>query len=616
MRACLGLCVAVFLAVVGAADAAPGPTPWGSRTGLTAAGFKKANAGFKNDGFRLVSVSGYVLPGGVRYSAIWRHGSSPAWSADLALSAGAWENALAARRQQGYRPTFVSGYTLNGKARFAVIWEKRTGAWVARQGLTTAQNKAYLEEVTKQGFRPAHVTAYVVGGAARFAVIYDRRPIAPQFDFRTGMSGVGFRLRQRTNARAGRRLITVSAYHVNGRDRYAALWQRRSGPVVRPRLAVPYASNPLVYDVDRYQGSAPVHVQVYRSGAGLRINRIWHSPFTAADLNTIEDAFNGFLTKHKLAGMQVAIGFEGQLRYASGFGMANKETGEAMGPHHRMRIGSVSKSITSAAAFKLVQQRKLAIDEKVFGPGGILSDVAVPASMRSLENATVAHFLEHTAGLPGIPDPLNCPAGTESLAERIESEMQEFADTNPPNPVLGDPGQVFNYENFGFMIVELVIERRTGKSYRDYVREQLFAPAGIKGDLFKMGPYQPQSGEAKGYDPNGNYVAWSNPCEDEPPGVGAGGWALSMKDLLLHLANSDGRAGGPGVPERRQPRGHAHHVEREQQRPRAGMVEELDPRVVRRVHHVRPGSPRGHGRRLGASLGASERLSVRGQRHG
>jgi CubicO group peptidase (beta-lactamase class C family) len=89
-----------------------------------------------------------------------------------------------------------------------------------------------------------------------------------------------------------------------------------------------------------------------------------------------------------------------------------------------------------------------------------------------------------------------------------------------------------------------VIETLSGQPYEEYVREHVFAPSSITtARLFKIGPYDAASGEAKHYRTDGSYAEYApgSTCDMKPPGVGAGGWAMTAKDMLHHLADVDGK---------------------------------------------------------------------------
>jgi CubicO group peptidase (beta-lactamase class C family) len=80
-------------------------------------------------------------------------------------------------------------------------------------------------------------------------------------------------------------------------------------------------------------------------------------------------------------------------------------------------------------------------------------------------------------------------------------------------------------------------------TYQNYLLKNVFGPMGITVPrLFHIGGYDASTGEAKQYLVNGDYAEYSSSgtCDDLPPGVGAGGWSMSARDLLRYLTDVDG----------------------------------------------------------------------------
>ena len=76
-----------------------------------------------------------------------------------------------------------------------------------------------------------------------------------------------------------------------------------------------------------------------------------------------------FRSSYAIPGLSVAISRNGNLVYVEAFGVADSQTGERLTPGHRFRIASVSKSITSVTIFRLIEQGRLRLGDRVFGPG-------------------------------------------------------------------------------------------------------------------------------------------------------------------------------------------------------------------------------------------------------
>src|SRR5476651_269099 len=79
-----------------------------------------------------------------------------------------------------------------------------------------------------------------------------------------------------------------------------------------------------------------------------------------------------FMDFFNVPGLSVAIAMNGAPAYVEAFGFADKESAEKLTPQHRFRIASVTKTITSAGIFSLIETGKLRLAQPVFGPGSIL----------------------------------------------------------------------------------------------------------------------------------------------------------------------------------------------------------------------------------------------------
>lgn len=559
----------VFVAALPApASAAPAPAPWVARHNLSPAQYQAAFKQFTSAGLRLTSVSGYVTAGKLRYAALWRKVAGPPWVARHGMSSRAYQKAFDDNAKGGFRLVSVSGYEVGGTDRYAAIWEKRDGpVYVARHRLSAARYQTLFDRLTKKGYRLVHVSAYTKRRAPRYAAIFEKAR-GPAGRTHPALSFSQYQQKYTQYAKQGFRLKLVSGYRARGKDRYAAIWEKVGGPVMRARHGIAVSEYQRYVDIDRFQGYVPTYVQGFTSGASAKLNTIWESPFRQQDLKALSSAAEGFLQARNVAGLSVAIAKNGRLLYASGFGLADRENKVRLDVNHLLRIGSISKTITAVAMYKLIEDGRLTtLERKVFGPGGVLADVKVPDAMKPLEGATIRQFLEHTSGLPGagptnrdpdgmgplplrwppLLDPVNCGAkGENNLGRRIELELARHAEASAAAgtpPLLGNPGEWNDYSNFSHIIAELVIENLSGRSYADYVRARVFAPSGLTApNLFKIGPFKAGSREAKHYLPGGAYAEYSEAgtCEQKPPGTGAGGWAMSAKDLLRYFVSVDG----------------------------------------------------------------------------
>ena len=116
-----------------------------------------------------------------------------------------------------------------------------------------------------------------------------------------------------------------------------------------------------------------------------------------ADIAHVDATITAFMEKYEVPGLSIALAKDGQIVLAKGYGMANKRSKIAVTPQHSFRIASVSKPITSIVIMKLVEMKRLSLDDRVFGPTGILGGTYRTKDEHLLQ-LTVRHLLRHEVG--------------------------------------------------------------------------------------------------------------------------------------------------------------------------------------------------------------------------
>jgi hypothetical protein len=236
---------------------------WVARHGLTSAQYQAAFDQFVSQGYRLVDVSGYEVNGQARYAAIWDKSSGSAWVARHGLTSAQYQAAFDQFVGQGYRLIKVSGYTVNGQDRYTAIWDKSNSpAWVARHGLTSAQYQAAFDQFVSQGYRLVDVSGYEVNGQARYAAIWDKSS-GSAWVARHGLTSAQYQSNFDQLVKQGYRLVKVSGYTVNGQARYAAIWDKSNSPAWVARHGLTSAHYQATFDQLVKQGYRLVDVSGY-----------------------------------------------------------------------------------------------------------------------------------------------------------------------------------------------------------------------------------------------------------------------------------------------------------------------------------------------------------------
>jgi ribulose bisphosphate carboxylase small subunit len=201
-----------------------------ARHNLTSAQHQQAVNHFLATGYRPTWVNGYSVEGQDRYASIWERRTGSALVMRHNLTRAQHQALVDELFPQGFRPTCISGYSVDGQDRFASIWDQRPGpAVVARHNLTGAQHQALVDELFPQGFRPKFVNGYTVGGQELFTSVWDQRP-GPAMVARHNLTSAEHQQTAEQLFGQGFRPVSVSGYAAEAQDRYASVWEEIIGP--------------------------------------------------------------------------------------------------------------------------------------------------------------------------------------------------------------------------------------------------------------------------------------------------------------------------------------------------------------------------------------------------
>jgi CubicO group peptidase (beta-lactamase class C family) len=197
-------------------------------------------------------------------------------------------------------------------------------------------------------------------------------------------------------------------------------------------------------------------------------------PATQADIALVDSKVAAFMSLYNIPGASLAVSKNGKLVYVKGYGKANTTTNELVTPAHRFRLASVSKTFTGAAILKLVQDGRLSLDAKVFGTGGVLAnDFGTAPYNSNLLNITVRHLLQNVSGSWGAS------TGGDVIDQNPAYTYKQLLDwiiNTRPNP--NAPGTIYDYSNVNFCIAGRIIEKISGKSYVNFIKEDIMSPIG------------------------------------------------------------------------------------------------------------------------------------------
>jgi len=202
--------------------------------------------------------------------------------------------------------------------------------------------------------------------------------------------------------------------------------------------------------------------------------------------------------------------------YAGAFGYASRPWKI---PNHldmRFDTASITKLFTAVSILQLIDQGKLTLDTSAVNLLG-LTDTQIS------EEVTVYHLLTHTSGIGDDVEEENGELYEDLWKTRPNYMVTETRDFLPQfihKPPNFPPGQGCRYCNCSFILLGLMIEQISGLSYRDYVRQHVFAPAGMVHSEF-LQLDRVHENVAEGADPicdeNGRITGWKKNIYSFPP---------------------------------------------------------------------------------------------------
>lgn len=213
----------------------------------------------------------------------------------------------------------------------------------------------------------------------------------------------------------------------------------------------------------------------------------------------------------------VLVEYRGQIILSKGYGESDREQGIAYTPTTISDIGSVTKQFTAAAILKLEMQGKLSVDDKI---SKYFANVPEDKS-----DITIHDLLTMSAGLHTYSD---TKGDFEAVTE--DGFIKIAMDQKPLSPV----GKKWLYSNTSYSLLAILVERVSGKTYEEYLYQNIFQPAGMEHTGYSRLVY-PKSNVAVGYVNGEN---WGRPTEkpwdEDAPYLhlkGNGGLLSTAEDL-------------------------------------------------------------------------------------
>jgi CubicO group peptidase (beta-lactamase class C family) len=177
----------------------------------------------------------------------------------------------------------------------------------------------------------------------------------------------------------------------------------------------------------------------------------------------VDDYVDAERARQQIPGLSIAVVRDATLVKAAGYGLANIELNVPATEHTIFQSGSVGKQFTAALVMSLVEEGKLALDDRL-----VDHVQGAPPAWRDI---TVRHLLTHTSGLSN--------AVYEKIDLRRDYTEDELTREIAALPLDFAPGDRWSYSNSGYVMLGVLIGKVTGSFYGDLLRQKIFEPAGM-----------------------------------------------------------------------------------------------------------------------------------------
>jgi len=180
-----------------------------------------------------------------------------------------------------------------------------------------------------------------------------------------------------------------------------------------------------------------------------------------------------WMNNYDIPGVSIALVKDAELIWSQSYGVANQATYTPLMMDTRMRVQSISKSLTAWGIMRLVEQGKIELDRPI---ENYLKQWRFPDNKYSTDTITIRQLLTHSAGFP-IGDFYNYYSPTANIPSLEASLSREAI-------LIQKPGTSFFYSNIGYNLLELLIEEVTGRDFSEFMHQEILEPLEMQHSSF------------------------------------------------------------------------------------------------------------------------------------
>lgn len=234
-------------------------------------------------------------------------------------------------------------------------------------------------------------------------------------------------------------------------------------------------------------------------------------------VDRVDAAVKEFMAARQVVGTSVGVMKDGRIQLAKGYGFADLENEVPATEHTVYRIGSITKQFTASAIMQLVEQGKLSLDDEL--------TKFVPDYPTKGHRITVDRLLTHTSGIKGYTE---MPKFWEQSRQDLTHEQMIAMFSAEPFEFA--PGERYQYNNSAYYLLGVIIEKTSGQSYADYLKQKVFDPLGLA-ETHYLDEAPIVRHRAAGYEVRQGAVRNDDPLSMKLP-YAAGSLGASVLDLM------------------------------------------------------------------------------------
>lgn len=187
---------------------------------------------------------------------------------------------------------------------------------------------------------------------------------------------------------------------------------------------------------------------------------------TYSQIDKTDIAIKDLMQKHKIVGLQLAVIKNNKIVKSSNYGLSNIQDSIAVDNKTVFSINSMTKAFTGVAIMQLVESGKLNLEDPI--------SKYLDSLPNTWRNITIKQITTHTSGIPDIFD-----SPDHMFSEKNETLFKKIKES----PIVFQPGEKVKYNQTNYLLLGLIIEKISGKSFEKFIIDNQFEKVGMKNSI-------------------------------------------------------------------------------------------------------------------------------------